>query len=73
MHFVELLGTMYVAMEYCIHGDLRTHLRNSRKTKQKLYSNVQNPPITYSTLLKYVMNVASGMAHLANRQVKYAD
>lgn len=65
-----LKGTLYVAMEYCCHGDLRTHLRNSRKWKQKLYSNVQGSTgLSYSNMLKFALDVASGMSHLADRQV----
>ena len=57
-------------MEYCVNGDLRTHMRNSRKKKQRVYSNVQSTaPMAYSTLLKFALNVACGMAHLADRQV----
>ncbi|KAL4236614.1 transmembrane receptor protein tyrosine kinase [Mactra antiquata] len=67
-------GTLYVAMEYCCHGDLRTHLRNHRKRKQKLYTNVQNaPPLSYSAMLKFALDVASGMAHLADRQIIHRD
>lgn len=67
-------GTLYVAMEYCSHGDLRTHLRNHRKGKQKLYSNVQNAaPLTYSTMLRFALDVASGMSHLADRQIIHRD
>ena len=68
LHFT---GTLYVAMEYCYHGDLRTHLRNHRKRKPKLYSNVQNSdPLSYSAMLKFALDVASGMSHLADRQVR---
>lgn len=60
-------------MEYCCHGDLRTHLRNHRKRKQKLYTNVQTaPPLSYSAMLKFALDVASGMAHLADRQVCFS-
>ena len=58
-------------MEYCSHGDLKTHLRNSRKRKQKLYSNVDaNTGLSYSNMLKFACDVASGMSHLADRQVR---
>lgn len=65
-------GTLYVAMEYCSHGDLRTHLRECRKRKTKLYSNVgDGTQLTYSQMLKFALDVASGMAHLADRQVMH--
>ncbi|KAH3697778.1 hypothetical protein DPMN_085288 [Dreissena polymorpha] len=67
-------GTLYLAMEYCPHGDLRTHLRESRKRRQKMYSNVQNTSaLSYSNMLKFALDVASGMSHLADRQIIHRD
>ncbi|WAR23902.1 TIE2-like protein [Mya arenaria] len=61
-------------MEFCPHGDLRTHLRECRKRKQKLYSNVQNQnQLSYSQMLKFALDVASGMSHLADRQIIHRD
>ena len=61
---------MYVAMEYCKNGDLRTYLRKTRKAKNNLYANAKViSPVQKSVLLKLSLDVASGMAHLAERQV----
>ena len=62
---------MYVAMEYCKNGDLRTYLRKTRKAKNNLYANAKViSPVQKSVLLKLSLDVASGMAHLAERQVR---
>ena len=67
-------GILYVAMEFCTQGDLRTYLRRSRKKNQKVYSNVQGfAPMPKAVLLKFALDVASGMSHLAERQVMFVS
>ena len=57
-------------MEFCTQGDLRTYLRRSRKKNQKVYTNVLGfAPMPRAVQLKFALDVASGMAHLAERQV----
>ena len=64
-------GVLYVAMEFCTQGDLRSYLRRGRKKSQKVYSNVQGfAPMPKAVQLKFALDVASGMAHLAERQVE---
>ena len=61
-------------MEFCTQGDLRTYLRRSRKKNQKVYSNIQSyVPMSKAVQLKFALDVASGMEHLAERQVNLLD
>ncbi|KAK3612663.1 hypothetical protein CHS0354_042191 [Potamilus streckersoni] len=67
-------GTLYVAMEYAMMGDLRTYLRRSRKSKKNLYVNYKTfCPLPQTVLLKFALDVAWGMAHLAERQIIHRD
>ncbi|XP_041356821.1 angiopoietin-1 receptor-like [Gigantopelta aegis] len=70
----HIRGVMYVAMEYAKHGDMRTFLRRSRKMKNHTYSN-SNPGTTLrqTTLLKFALDTASGLAHLADHQIIHRD
>lgn len=64
------LGTMYVAMEFCVNGDLRSYLRKMKRCKNNLYANAKViSPVQKSVLLKFALEVASGLSHLADRQV----
>lgn len=61
---------MYVAMEFCVNGDLRSYLRKMKRCKNNLYANAKTiSPIQKSVLLKFALDVASGLSHLADRQV----
>jgi serine/threonine protein kinase len=64
---------MYVAMEFCVNGDLRSYLRKMKRCKNNLYANAKPiSPIQKSVLLKFALDVASGLSHLADRQVTSA-
>ena len=68
-----IIGVMYVAMEFCTQGDLRSYLRRSRRKSGKLYNNVSGYfKMPKSVQLKFALDVASGMLHLAERQVHVA-
>lgn len=68
--FYFYLGTMYVAMEFCVNGDLRSYLRKMKRCKNNLYANAKViSPVQKSVLLKFALEVASGLSHLADRQV----
>lgn len=70
MLFYFHLGTMYVAMEFCVNGDLRSYLRKMKRCKNNLYANAKViSPVQKSVLLKFALEVASGLSHLADRQV----
>ncbi|KAK3089709.1 hypothetical protein FSP39_005811 [Pinctada imbricata] len=70
----HIQGTMYVAMEYCKNGDLRTYLRRLRKSKNNLYANAKViSPVQKSVLLKLSLDVASGLSHLAEKQIIHRD
>lgn len=63
-------ATLYVAMEYAQHGDLRSYLRKSRRKKQTLYANANSfTPLSQAALLKFALDAASGLSHLAIKQV----
>ncbi|GAB1609011.1 angiopoietin-1 receptor-like [Argonauta hians] len=68
-------GILYVALEYARYGDLRSYLRRSRKEKGLVYSNGTLPmaALNQTTLLRLALDVATGLAHLADRQIIHRD
>ncbi|CAI9740442.1 angiopoietin-1 receptor-like [Octopus vulgaris] len=68
-------GILYVALEYARYGDLRSYLRRSRKEKGIIYSNGTLPmtALNQTTLLRLALDVATGLAHLAERQIIHRD
>ncbi|XP_022314802.2 uncharacterized protein LOC111119192 isoform X1 [Crassostrea virginica] len=70
----HIQGTMYVAMEFCVNGDLRSYLRKMKRCKNNLYANAKTiTPVQKSVLLKFALDVASGLSHLADRQIIHRD
>ncbi|XP_061182220.1 angiopoietin-1 receptor-like [Saccostrea echinata] len=70
----HIQGTMFVAMEFCVNGDLRSYLRKMKRCKNNLYANAKMiSPIQKSVLLKFALDVASGLSHLADRQIIHRD
>jgi len=68
VHYVS--GTMYLAMEFVKNGDLRSYLRKQRKAKHNLYANTKIiSPVQQTMLLKFAFDAASGLDHLAEKQV----
>ena len=64
---------MYVAMEYAKHGDLRSFLRKSRKLRQHEYGNCGSTPFLSKTmLLRFALDTAQGLRHLADKQVTHS-
>ena len=71
--FFNCAGVMYVAMEYAKHGDLRSFLRKSRKLRQHEYGNCGSTPFLSKTmLLRFALDTAQGLRHLADRQVTHS-
>lgn len=68
-------GILYVALEYAMYGDLRSYLRRSRKEKGSIYTNSGLPVINLNQcmLLQLALDVATGLAHLADRQIIHRD
>ena len=61
---------MYLAMEFVKNGDLRSYLRKQRKAKHNLYANTKIiSPVQQTMLLKFALDVSSGLNHLADKQV----
>ena len=61
---------MYLAMEFVKNGDLRSYLRKQRKAKHNLYANTKIiSPVQQTMLLKFAFDAASGLDHLAEKQV----
>ncbi|XP_076440638.1 uncharacterized protein LOC143280044 isoform X2 [Babylonia areolata] len=70
----HIRGVMYVAMEYAKHGDLRTFLRKSRKLRQHDYGNCGATPFVSKTmLLRFALDAAQGLRHLADKQIIHRD
>ncbi|XP_071119626.1 angiopoietin-1 receptor-like [Haliotis cracherodii] len=70
----HIRGVMYVAMEYCKHGDMRTFLRRSRKMKNHTYSNTDHcSTLRLTTLIKFALDTAEGLCHLAEKQIIHRD
>ncbi|XP_069126911.1 proto-oncogene tyrosine-protein kinase receptor Ret-like isoform X1 [Argopecten irradians] len=70
----HIQGTMYVAMEYAKNGDLRSYLRKIRKGKFHIYDNTRSiTPVQNSVLLKFALDVASGLNHLVEKQIIHRD
>ncbi|XP_033636736.1 uncharacterized protein LOC117297699 [Asterias rubens] len=70
---VSLIGAcqhqdvLYVALEYLPNGDLRNHLRSSRPDTDS------EPSLTSEQLIKFALDVAMGMEHLASSAVIHRD
>lgn len=70
----HIRGVMYVAMEYAKHGDLRTFLRKSRKLRQHEYGNCAATPfVGKAMLLRFALDAAQGLRHLADKQIIHRD
>nr|KAG5709599.1 hypothetical protein BaRGS_001649 [Batillaria attramentaria] len=70
----HIRGVMYVAMEYAKHGDLRTFLRKSRKLRQHEYGNCAAQPfVGKAMLLRFALDAAQGLRHLAEKQIIHRD
>ncbi|KAL5021296.1 hypothetical protein ScPMuIL_000451, partial [Solemya velum] len=70
----HIQATLYVAMEYAQNGDLRSYLRKSRRKKQTIYANANAfTPLSQAALLKFAFDAASGLSHLANKQIIHRD
>ena len=54
---------LYVTLEYLPNGDLRNHLRASRPDTES------EPSLTSDQLIKFALDVAMGMEHLASSAV----
>ncbi|XP_038058739.1 uncharacterized protein LOC119730017 [Patiria miniata] len=69
-NIVQLLGTcqrkgvLYVALEYLPYGDLRSYLRTARSQ-----SDSDEVALSFNQLVKFALDVAKGMEHLANAGV----
>ncbi|XP_033636365.1 ephrin type-A receptor 3-like [Asterias rubens] len=72
-NIVSLIGAcqdqdvLYVALEYLPNGDLRNHLRSSRPDTES------EPSLTSDQLIKFALDVAMGMEHLASSAVIHRD
>ena len=62
---VLVVDVLYVALEYLPNGDLRNHLRSSRPDTDS------EPSLTSEQLIKFALDVAMGMEHLASSAVYY--
>ena len=60
---VLVVDVLYVALEYLPNGDLRNHLRSSRPDTDS------EPSLTSEQLIKFALDVAMGMEHLASSAV----
>lgn len=70
----HIQGTMYLAMEFVKNGDLRSYLRKQRKAKHNLYANTKIiSPVQQTMLLKFALDVATGLNHLAEKQIIHRD
>lgn len=62
---------MCVALEFARHGDLRTYIRRSRRQKNPMYENTTTcTSLKQSTLHRFALDCARGLAHLADAQVR---
>ncbi|XP_038061108.1 angiopoietin-1 receptor-like [Patiria miniata] len=73
-NIVWLLGAcqyqdvLYVALEYLPHGDLRSYLRTARSQSES-----DEDALSFDQLVKFALDVAKGMEHLAKAGVIHRD
>ncbi|XP_022083827.1 fibroblast growth factor receptor-like isoform X2 [Acanthaster planci] len=61
-------GVLYVALEYLMHGDLRSYLRTARSQ-----SDTDEDVLSAEQLVKFALDIAKGMEHLAKARVIHRD
>ena len=67
---LEKEDCLWLIIEYCEHGDLKTYLRNY---KQKLMSGTDNEIINSRCLILWSFDIAKGMQYLAKNQIMHGD
>ena len=64
-------GLLWLVLEFCPHGDLRTYLQNNEK--KILDGKELIDPINSRCMIKWAYDIANGMQYLANNKIMHGD
>lgn len=67
---LETEGKLWLLMEFCEHGDLKSYLKENEK---KILSGNENEALNSRCLLKWMYEVAKGMQYLEENKIMHGD